>query len=189
MSTLKKGLILTLILIFSFTRAKAVTPSEAPSANFIVLNGAIYAIAGIALYDFLNDYKPANSDGAFFALGFDPKMTFGESAFHGMSRMGYNFNKNEIFVGNEVFTAIDYYSFNAGYDRILFDSKLSFAAGAEYSMIYRPQGTFHSVGANITSRVKVTDWLYFELRSNMKTRPDISKSHIFSNSIYTYIKF
>ncbi len=189
MRIIKKCLILTLIILGCLKNINAVQPSEAPTTNFLVLNGAIYAVAGIALFDYFNDYKPGNSNGAFFALGFDPKMAYSENAYHGMTRLGYNFNKNEVFIGNEMFNAIDYYSLNAGYDRILFDRKMSFLAGAEYSLIYRPDGQYHSIGANITTRFKVTDWLFFELRSNIKTRPDISKTHIFSNSIYTYIHF
>jgi hypothetical protein len=152
---------------------KAVEPSNAPSIGT----------------DYMNDYKPASVDGAFFVFGLDPKMALNYHALDGVFRFGYTLKHNEVYIGSEVFEAIDFYSYNLGYDRMLFDRKLSLLVGGEYALIQRPRGLYHSVGLNTTSRYKVKDWLYLELRNNLKSRPDITKPYIFSNYITLYFKF
>jgi hypothetical protein len=185
-----KKIVVILVLFSVLVRLEAVEPSNSPSVGTMALNAWVWGMVGFAALDYFNDYKSASEEGLFIAAGFDPKMAYKEKAFDGVFRAGITFNRNEIYIGNEIFTAIDYFSTNVGYDRIVFDRKLSLLTGVEYTWINRPgRGYYHSFGGNITFRYKVNSRRSGELRSNLKSRPDISKPYIFSNYINVYFKF
>lgn len=166
-------------------RSNCIEPSKQPTLLTIGVNVLFFGGIGYCVFDYVNGNNPndMNRQGMYISLGADPKMAFVEKSPDIIMELGYTINRVSAYISTESFDVIDFKYNGFGLDYAIIDKKMSLHVGVEAGEIDRPYGSFNSIGLNVKTSLNINKKIGMALKSNIKTRGDITKKYIASNYV------